>query len=375
MPNPWDDRYRIRNLETIAGLQPGDTLDVTGTNDFRRQRPGWGTSLARTFSRNKSSAYYAPIYKVFQETIISGLIVSDGSGAGINWDLIERSLSGLRNLARTYENDRGKRDRLNRLVTHVETLVGLRPTDGLPVHIVSRSRPFIMVEPDRFEAAKFVQLDEFIPVEKMGFSVHELFVKDVVNGRWDGITMEGKKLPVGDECIAFLAKKLGNDRLALRDLTRAVTQDCFGSVGNYLSNYSNLSNVQGSILRPMFADANGYGILTHMSGRAGNWHMLLDFRCMKRSNVVESFEFTATNRWHSDACLYWDFGTARNLPRNGLGLATRSPVQRIDLNMRASLSRVGEDFHPVIHSAMFTVYTRPLARGDDGTPEWMAESD
>ncbi len=372
MPNPWDDRYRIRNLETIAGLQPGDKLDVTGTNDFRRQRPGWGTSLARTFSRNKSSAYYAPIYKVFQETIISGLIVSDGSGAGINWDLIKRSLSGLRNLARTYENDRGKQDRLNRLVKHVETLVGLQPTDGLPVHIIPRHRPFLQVEPDLYETSKCMQPEKFIPVDKMGFSVHELFVKDVVNGRWK-IKMEGKTVPKGDDCIGFLAKKLGNDRAALRDLSLVATQQCLGDIGRKLCAFSTHSNSESGMQRPMFAAPNGFGILptVGVTGENDGWDMLLDFRCRKRDNVVDELEFTITNLWQSDNILYWDLKARTYLNRYGPALTKRSPLQRVNLDIRASLVRAGENFRPVVHSAMFTVYTRPLARGDDDTPEWM----
>jgi hypothetical protein len=374
MPNPWDDRYRIRNLQTIAGLQPGDKLDVTGTNEFKRQRRGAWTSIARTFSHNKSSAYYAPIYKVFQETIISGFICSNGTGAGIDWKLIERSLSGLRNLGRTYENDRGKHDRLKLLVRHVEILSGLQPTDGLPVHILSRDRSCLRVEPIFYEAAKFLRLADFKPVEKMGFSVHELFVKDVVNGRWR-IKMEGKTVPVGDDCIGFLAKKLGDDRSALRDLSRAANQDCFGDIGKNICCNSTVSNSDACLPRPMFAAPNGFGILPGVGGDTGNWEMLLDFRCRKRGNVVDELEFTFTNRWQSNIIMYWDFKARTNLPRFAPALTKRSPLQRIDLDIRASLVRVGENFHPVLHSALFTVYTRPLARHDDGTPEWMLASE
>lgn len=375
MPNPWDDRYRIRNLETIAGLQPGDKLDVTGTNEFKRQRRGAWTSIVRTFSHNKSSAYYAPIYKVFQETIISGFIVSNGSGAGINWDLIKRSLSGLRNLARTYENDRGKQDRLNRLVKHVETLVGLERSDGLPVHIVSRHRSVLRVEPNPHEVIKMLALPVFTPIEHNGFEVHRGFALDILDhSRGGGICIEGQYTPRGYHGIDFLAKKLGNDRLALRDLTRAFTQEGWSSLGFTLSDHSTYSNYSTKTFRPMFATPNGHGIVTSVGGDL-NWETQANVQRRMQGSVVEALEITVKNRWRPRGLIYYDF--ARKTPvwvgMGGMACVTRSSVQCIELDVRATLRRAGENFVPDLHSAFYTVYSQPLAQENDSTPEWMLE--
>jgi hypothetical protein len=306
---------------------------------------------------------------VFQETIISGFIDNNGSGAGINWDLIKRSLSGLRNLARTYENDRGKHDRLKRLVKHVETLVGLQRSDGLPVHIIPRHRPFLQVEPNLYEASKCLELQDFLPVQVMGFDVHHQFFVDFVNGRWR-LKMEGETVPRGDDCIGFLAKKLGNDRVALRDLSRAVNQNSFGDVGARLSSFSTYSDFLRGKIRPMFAAPNGYGILTVAGGDDGNWDFAdVHIRRRKRGDVVNEFEVTFTNRWRPQYLMYYDFSTGA--PNARMAHATRSLVQRMDLEVRADLVRAGENFYPELKYAMFTVYIRPMARQDDGTPEWM----
>jgi len=378
MPNPWDDRYRIRNLETIAGLQPGDKLDVTGTNEFKRQRRGAWTSIARTFSRNKSSAYYAPIYKVFQETIISGFIFSNGTGAGINWNLIERSLNGLRNLARTYENDRGKRDRLNRLVTHVETLCGLQPSDGLPLHIVSRHRSVLRVEPNPHETAKLLALKDFKnPVEHGGFSVDGSFFKDVLDhaGRSCPCMLDNESIPKGEDGIDFLAKKFGNDRSALRDLSRGMNQNAWGDLGLNLSSYSTCDNSKILQYRPMFAAPNGYGIMTVVGGEDANWNSHFAIRRRMQGGLVEALEITFTSYWRPLQVWYYDFAINKLVGTRALPSATRSPVQSLELDVKVSLRRAGESFVPMLHSALFTVYTRPFVREDDGTPEWMLESE
>ena len=88
----------ITNLEELGRVIPGDKLSVT-SDRFSVQRKGFfSQSVARTFSRNSASAYYRPVFRLFQIAVVDRL----WNGVPQPWAQIDAAFAGLGNLRQTY---------------------------------------------------------------------------------------------------------------------------------------------------------------------------------------------------------------------------------------------------------------------------------
>jgi hypothetical protein len=358
MPNTWDQPYRGQNLTTIAQIRVGEKLAVTGTSTFERQAAGRWTSLARTFSRNKAAAYYLPIYKVFQETIIAGF-AANPTGISVPWVLLHQALGGLRNLALTYANQPVKRQHVDRLVEDVARLLDLQRNDNLPMYIIHSGAPYLHFQPNLIELRALVEPVGLTLVERDGCPVYDQFLADV--DRID-ISFEGERVQERN-CIPFLLEKMGGDRVALRELSRVMHQGGLITGGPMLTVYTNAANQHHGGLRPLFWTATGYGIFLQFTGtsRVKIW-------CRKNSAGVEELDIYLTQSIVGTANDYYDPAAQNLIPGTPM---TQSPLQGLTFQLRARLLRRGASFALEIDDASFDVRSRPATGQHIDTPDWM----
>ncbi len=260
------------NLQTLAKIQPGDKVNVTDKK-FTIQKKGWQQSLTRTFSRNKASAYYKPIYRLFQIAVVHFRFLQQPPPR----DDIRAAFLGLERLRQTYVNElaearadkKGQKtlDEKSTKVEHLETLLRAVATFGFlsaePAfntwiaaprgygrihhrHLdVSAIRSAILDDRQHFVVGKEPLVDQ-----EGGVKFYDVFRKDVVKAR-QTLYVNDDKSPVDEGCIAWLRARLHNDLAMLKEISALCNQACLGGAATYLSMNSPTGQMEAKFLNAL----------------------------------------------------------------------------------------------------------------------------
>ena len=244
------------NLQTLAKIQPGDKVNVTDKK-FTIQKPGWQQSLSRTFSRNKASAYYKPIYRLFQIAVVHSRSIDRPPP----WDDIRAAFLGLQQLRQTYVDElaaarkdkKGQKtlDEKSTKVQHLDTLLrtvaffGLLSTEPAFNTLIAAPRGYGRIHHRCLDVSAIlrallvdrqhsvVEYEQLVP-QQGGGEIYDVFKKDVVKAR-QTLYVNGDKSPVDEGCIAWLRARLDNDLGMLKEISALCNQGCLGGASTYLS--------------------------------------------------------------------------------------------------------------------------------------------
>jgi hypothetical protein len=243
------------NLQTLAKIQPGDKVNVTDKK-FTIQKKGWQQSLTRTFSRNKASAYYKPIYRLFQIAVVHFRFLQQPPP----WDDIRAAFLGVQRLRQTYvdELDAARKDKKGQKtldekstkVKHLETLLGavdnfnVLSTEPAFNNWIAAPRGYGRIHHRCLDVSAIrrallddrqhsvVDKEQLVP-QQGGGEIYEIFRKDVVNPR-QKLYVNDDTSPVGRDRIAWLRAGLDNDLGMLKEISALCNQGCLGGAAMFL---------------------------------------------------------------------------------------------------------------------------------------------
>jgi len=254
----------IVNLRTLATIQAGDKVNVTDKK-FTIQKKGWQQSLARTFSRNKASAYYKPIYRLFQIAVVHFRFLQEPPP----WEDIRKAFLGLQQLRQTYVNElnEARKDKkaqktldekstkvkdLDTLLQAVATFNDLSTEPAFNtwiaaprgygiIHHCYLNVSAIGMRLLHHRQRSVVERERLVP-QQGGGEIYYPFQADVVGERMK-LYVDDVQWPSGGD-IAWLRTRLHNDLGMLKEISALCNQGCLGGAVVYCSMLSLATEAQ-----------------------------------------------------------------------------------------------------------------------------------
>jgi len=379
----------IVNLQTLATIQAGDKVNVTDKK-FTIQKKGWQQSLARTFSRNKASAYYKPIYRLFQIAVVHSRFLQEPPP----WEDIRNAFLGLQELRQTYVNELNEArkdkkaqktlDEKSTKVKDLDTLLravasfGVLSTEPAFNTWIAAPRGYGIIRHCYLNVSAIrgrllhhrqhsvVERSRLVP-QQGGGEIYYPFQADVVGERMK-LYVDDVQWPSGGD-IAWLRTRLHNDLGMLKEISALCNQGCLGGAAVYLS----MLHPTTEALEAKFLNALGMPF----SLTPGNTPVEFKISAITKPVWADHIKalkirvnITVNNDSHA-TCNYWlyDQGRRANLPLREGGFAS-SALESLQVGFSLSVLQFWEErFQYEFGAIELTLHTRPDNPGKETPAE------